>query len=190
MALAMGQYFASNFTFFICLSWMHPYLMEHYRLSAAEAAAYAMVPLLVGGTAQWAAGFAVDLLYRSGLRAWSRRLPGMAGFAMAAIGIYLVTLAATPAQAVLCFAIATFGADLTISPSWAYCMDIGGKNSGAVSGSMNMIGNFGSFASANAFPWLYRATGDAGAYFRLAAVLNLLAILCWIWMRPRSGARP
>jgi MFS transporter, ACS family, glucarate transporter len=183
MALAMGQYFASNFTFFICLSWMHPYLMQQYHLSQSEAAAYAMVPLLAGATAQWVAGFLVDALYRSRQRPWSRRMPAMAGFTLAATGVFGVTLAQSPAAAVACFTLATFGADVTISPSWAYCMDVGGKNSGAVSGSMNMVGNLGSFVSANAFPYLYGLTGSANAYFRTAALLNVLSILCWLWMR-------
>jgi ACS family glucarate transporter-like MFS transporter len=183
MALAMGQYFASNFTFFVCLSWMHPYLMEHYQLSPGEAAGYSMVPLLAGATAQWTAGFLVDRLYRSPQRAWSRRLPAMAGFVLAAAGVYGVTLVESPAAAVACFTLATFGADVTISPSWAYCMDIGGKNSGAVSGSMNMVGNLGSFVSANAFPYLYGLTGSANTYFRVAALLNAISILCWFWMR-------
>ena len=30
MVMAMAQYFASNFTFFISLSWMFPYLRQHY----------------------------------------------------------------------------------------------------------------------------------------------------------------
>jgi ACS family glucarate transporter-like MFS transporter len=107
----------------------------------------------------------------------------MAGFALAAAGVFGVTLADNPAAAVACFTVATFGADVTISPSWAYCMDIGGKNSGAVSGSMNMVGNLGSFVSANAFPFLYSLTGSANAYFRVAALLNVGSILCWIWMR-------
>jgi ACS family glucarate transporter-like MFS transporter len=190
MALAMGQYFASNFTFFICLSWMHPYLMRQYELSQSEAAGYAMIPLLAGATAQWTAGFLVDRLYRSPRRSWSRRLPAIGGFALAAAGVFGVTLAQSPAAAVACFTLATFGADVTISPSWAYCMDVGGKNSGAVSGSMNMVGNLGSFVSANAFPYLFSLTGSANAYFRVAAFLNILSIPCWVWMRSpwRDGA--
>ncbi|HET8547447.1 MAG TPA: MFS transporter, partial [Bryobacteraceae bacterium] len=53
MALAMTQYFAGNFTFFLCLSWMHPYLKSEYRLSNDQAAGYTMAPLLVGASAQW-----------------------------------------------------------------------------------------------------------------------------------------
>ncbi|MCI0623661.1 MAG: MFS transporter [Acidobacteria bacterium] len=188
MILNMFQYFAGNFTFFICLSWMLPYLKEHYRLSPATAASYAMIPLLFGATAQWVAGWMVDSLYRSRLRAWSRRLPAIAGFFLAVAGMFAITQTNNPMMAVACFALATFGADMTISPSWAYCIDIGGTKSGAISGSMNMFGNVGSFVSANAFPLLHDLTGSANTYFVVAGLLNLSAIGCWWGMRPPSMA--
>ena len=188
MRLAMAQYFASNFTFFICLSWMLPYLQQRFRLTAADAAGYAMVPLLVAAASQWAAGVLVDRLYRSRLRSWSRRLPAAAGFGIAAVGVASVTAAETPAGVVACFTLAVFGADMTISPSWAYCVDVGGRGAGTVSGAMNMVGNVGSFASAATFPVLLRATGSASAYFWLAAVLDAAALVCWLGMKPGDAA--
>jgi ACS family glucarate transporter-like MFS transporter len=183
MALAMTQYFAGNFTFFLCLSWMHPYLMREYRLSNSQAAAYTMAPLLAGALAQWVSGWLVDRLYRSRHRVWSRRVPAMIGFALAAAGIIAVSRVDSAAAAVVCFTVATFGADMTISPSWAFCTDIAGRNSGSVSAAMNMLGNVGSFASANAFPWLYAMSGSAKAYFAVAALLNVVSIACWLRMR-------
>jgi nitrate/nitrite transporter NarK len=50
---------------------------------------------------------------------------------------------------------------------------------------MNMVGNLGSFVSASVFPWLYRWTGSAHAYFVVAAALNLVAALIWMRMRVR-----
>ncbi|HAX43148.1 MAG TPA: MFS transporter [Bryobacteraceae bacterium] len=180
---AMVQYFAGNFTFFICLSWMHPYLKRQYGLTDAETAGYAMTPLLVGAVSQWTAGWVVDRLYASRWRAWSRRLPAMAGFAMAAGGVLAVSEMETPLGAAMAFTAATFGADLTISPSWSYCADVAGKSAGSVSAAMNMIGNLGAFLSANAFPWLLGLTGSARAYFVVAAFLNGIAVLCWVGMK-------
>lgn len=180
---AMVQYFAGNFTFFICLSWMHPYLKRQYGLTDAETAGYAMAPLLVGAVSQWTAGWVVDRLYASRWRAWSRRLPAMAGFAMAAGGVLAVSGMETPLGAALAFTAATFGADLTISPSWSYCADVAGKSAGSVSAAMNMVGNLGAFLSANAFPWLLGLTGSARAYFVVAAVLNVIAVVCWVGMK-------
>jgi len=55
-----------------------------------------------------------------------------------------------------------------------------------LTGAMNMIGNFGSFVSANAFPWLLGLTGSANTYFVVAALLNVGAVACWLRMRPPS----
>ena len=189
MVLAMVQYLAGNFTFYVGVTWMLPYLTEHFKLTAAEAANYAVAPLAAGAIANWTAGIIVDSLYRSRYRAWSRRLPGVLGFLLAAIGIYSVSLAGTPLAAVTGFAVAIAGVELTISPSWAFCMDIGGKRSGGVSGAMNMVGNFGGLASANAFPFLTRLTGTSASYFYTAALLNLLGLICWIWMKPKTSLR-
>jgi len=86
---------------------------------------------------------------------------------------------------VFCFALATFGVDMTLSPSWAFCNDIGGINSGAVSGSMNMVGNIGAALSAIMFPILLNEeTGSANTFFMLAASLNFIAIVTWCFMNP------
>ena len=190
MWLAMAQYFCVNFTTFLCLSWMHPYLKQRYALSASEAAFYTMAILLIGASAQWATGFLVDWLYRTGRPHLSRRFPAMLGFLVSALGVAAIPLAPTAAAGAACFAVAAFGAEMVISPSWAFCIDIGGMNSGAVSGSMNTAGNFGSFVSANAFPFLQRATGDAAAYFLLVMVMNLLSAACWLGMRSGRESAP
>jgi len=51
------------------------------------------------------------------------------------------------------------GVDLTLSPSWTVCADIGGRYVGALSGAMNMMGSLSSFGSAILFPGLFALTG-------------------------------
>ena len=181
MLLAMSQYFIVNFTTFLCLTWMLPYLKTRFGLSAGEAAFYAMIPLLVGATAQWATGTIVDWLYRSRWKEWSRRLPAMAGFGLSAAGIVAIPWVDDVRVVAGLFTLAAFGAEMTISPSWAFCMDIGGKKSGAISGAMNMMGNLGSFVSANLFPVL------GAGYFVLVMGLNLYCVGAWYWMRMKSS---
>ena len=190
MSLAMLQYFASNFTFFIGLSWMLPYLKRQFHLAGGDAAAYAMAPLLAGTLSQWLAGWLVDTLYHSPYRAWSRRIPAMLGFGISTAGLLALTQSATPMSAAACFTLAVFGSDMTVSPSWVFCADIAGKNAGSVSGAMNMVGNLGSFVSANAFPVLAAATGSATSYFFCAAAFNVLGILCWFVMRSLGRIEP
>jgi len=184
---AMAQYFGANFTTFLCLSWMNPYLKERYALSNAEAAFWSMIPMLIATGAQWATGVYVDRLYAGGQRRVSRSRPASVGFAISAVGAAMIPFAPSPGVAAVCFAIAAFGAEMTISPSWSFCLDIGGRQAGAVSGTMNMAGNLGSFVSANAFPFLKAWYGDATAYFALVCALNAMGIWCWRGMRPGAG---
>lgn len=186
--LTLYQYFAANFTTFLCLSWMNPYLKQRYSLSVAEAASYTMVPLLVGATAQWISGYTVDRLFSSRFRPVSRTIPAVVGFVVSAAGAISIPFAESAPIATVCFALAAFGAEITISPSWAFCIDIGGKNSGSVSGAMNTAGNFGSFVSANAFPWIQSWAGTANPYFFLLCAMNLLSAVAWSRLRtPAKG---
>jgi ACS family glucarate transporter-like MFS transporter len=185
----MAQYFSSNFTFFLCLTWMLPYLMERYGLPRERASWYAMSILLVGASAQWVSGFLTDWLFRRH-PAWSRRGPALGGFLLASLALAALTRATTPEAAVALFTLATFGTEMTISPSWAACIDLGGGRSGSVSGAMNMVGNLGAFVSSSAFPALARWNGgDASLYFLLAASLNLSAAYLWFRLPARHGSK-
>jgi ACS family glucarate transporter-like MFS transporter len=182
--LLMSQYFSSNFTFFFSLSWLFPYLKSRYSLGMVEAGFYAAIPPLAGAFGNWTAGALIDWIYRRGNWLSSRRTPAIAGFILAAAGLLACSQMSTPVGAIACLALAVFGADMTIAPSWTVCIDIGQKNSGAVSGTMNMAGNLGSFVTALAFPYLLKWTGSHTAFFYVGTGLNLAAIAAWYFTKP------
>jgi ACS family glucarate transporter-like MFS transporter len=194
MSLAMLQYFASNVTFFICLSWLPKYLSDQWP-DNPHAIYYSAVPLLFAASANWVSGSMVTGLFNKGFHFGSRRITAVVGFSLGILGLvlailtnnlgFLVTDQARLLWFVVSFSLATFGVDMTLSPSWAFCNDIGGSSSGAVSGSMNMVGNIGAALSAIVFPLLINAeTGSANRFFILAAVLNSIAIAAWCIMNP------
>jgi ACS family glucarate transporter-like MFS transporter len=194
MSLAMLQYFASNVTFFISLSWLPKYIKDQWP-DDPHAIYYSAVPLIFAAFANWIAGSMVTGLFKKGYHVGSRRVTAIVGFSLGVIGLILATqtknldfLTTDKAQLywfVFCFGLATFGVDMTLSPSWAFCNDIGGANSGAVSGSMNMVGNIGAALSAIIFPLLLNEeTGSANTFFMLAAGLNFVAIVAWCFMNP------
>ncbi|MDH3243906.1 MAG: MFS transporter [Saprospiraceae bacterium] len=187
MWLAIGQYFCSNFTFFFALTWLFPYLKTTYQLEAMEAGWYAVTPFLAGALGNWIAGGWVDSIFRRGKWNLSRRGPAMAGFALAAMGLIGSLYMESALGAVLFLSIAIFGADMTLPPSWALCVDIGKTNSGAVSGTMNMAGNLGSFLTALAFPYLTAWTGSNDSFFYIAAIFNLIALLLWWRVKADRG---
>lgn len=184
MWLVMLQYFGSNFTFFFCLSWLFPYVQRTYNLGFTEAGFYTMIPLLGGAAGNVFSGWFVDALFRSGRTSLSRRVPAITGFALATIGLILSVGQESVWGAVFWLTIAVFGADMTLSPSWSFCIDLGGSHAGKVSGTMNMAGNIGSAVVAIAFPYLLAWTGGPGAFFYVGAALNAVAILCWLSINP------
>ena len=183
---AMGQYVGSNFIFFFTLTWLFPYIKTKYGLNAVDAGFYAMVPLLAGALGNWVSGFLVDSIYKKGKWKLSRQLPAILGFLLVFIGIISSLYMETALGAIICISIAIFGADMTLSPSWTFCIDIGKENSGKVSGMMNMAGNVGSFLTALAFPYLQKWTGSNDTFFYVSAGLSLLAIFFWLNMNPSN----
>jgi len=184
---AIVQYFCSNFTFFFALTWLFPFLKSKYQLESVEAGWYAVAPFVAGAIGNWVAGGMVDNIFKKGNWNRSRSLTAMIGFALAAVGLIGSLYMETPLGAILFLSIAIFGADMTLPPSWALCVDIGKSNAGAVSGTMNMAGNIGAFLTALAFPYLTDWTGSVDYFFYVAAALNVIAILMWSQIKADQG---
>lgn len=184
---AIGQYFCSNFTFFFALTWLFPYLKNKYQLETVEAGFYTVAPFIAGAIGNWVAGAMIDSIYKKGAWNRSRNLPAIIGFALAAIGLVGSLYMDSALGAIFLLSIAIFGADMTLPPSWALCVDIGKSNSGTVSGTMNMAGNVGSFLTALAFPYLTDWTGSVDYFFYVAAALNIMAIFLWLRVKADRG---
>ena len=182
--LVMIQYVGSNFIFFFMLTWLFPYIKAKYDLNLVDTGFYAMLPFLAGAVGNWVSGYTVDAIYKKGNWKLSRQVPAVIGFILVVIGILASLYMETALGAVLCLSVAIFGADMTLSPSWSFCMDIGKENSGKVSGMMNMAGNIGAFTTALAFPYLIKWTGSSEPFFYVAAFLGVIAIVCWLFMNP------
>jgi ACS family glucarate transporter-like MFS transporter len=180
------QYFASNFTFFFCLTHWFPYLQTQYGLSSGATGAYAAMPLICGAIGNWTSGALVDELYRRGRWRLSRRLPAAVGFTLATIGVLMSMNQTSAMPAVAWFCVAIFGADMTLAPSWSTCMDIGRQHSGVVSGTMNMAGNIGAFITTLAYAYLKDWSGTQSTFFYVAAGLNLVAVVCWGLIDPSN----
>ena len=188
--LVLYQYFASQFTFFICLSWLLPFLRSRYAISSAQAGLYASIPLLCGALAMWIGGSAVDRIYKCGRWQLSRSLPAMVGFGLATVALLPAPFMNSPQTFILCFALTTVGVDLAISPSWTVCCDVGGSYSGTLSAAMNTMGALGSLVSSLLFPILMAWTGNIKLYFGVAALLNVVALVCWKYIDPTRSLLP
>jgi ACS family glucarate transporter-like MFS transporter len=182
----MTQYICSNFTFYFSITWMYTYILERFSLGVVETGFYVSIPLIAGAIGNWFGGVLVDSIFTKGNWKLSRRAPAIIGFVLSATGMILVTQANTPILSVIAMALAVFGADMTLSPSWAFCIDIGKENSGMISGTMNMAGNLGAFVTIIAFPYIFEWTHRYEPFFIICAILSLLAVVMWTSLDPKK----
>lgn len=176
---AMVQYIGSCFIFFFTLTWMYPYIKEKFVIDSVNAGLYSAIPLIAGALGNWTSGFIVDVLYKKYSLNISRKIPAIGGFLLAGFGMFMVVHSTSVGMAILFLSIAVFGADATLSPSWAFCIDIGKQSSGTVSSLMNMAGNVGAVITAISYPYFVQFTGSPVPFFYTCITLAIIAIFAW-----------
>jgi sugar phosphate permease len=138
------MYFCYQYGLVVYLDWFPTYLKESRGFSLTAMGIYSSLPLFAGVVGDLGGGWLTDLLYRhSGDLKRSRRLVGIAGFVIAALGILPATFTSNPKLCVAFSCLAFGGLELTIGVSWAIPMDIAGDFAGSASAVMNMCGNIG-----------------------------------------------
>ncbi len=140
-------------------SWMPTYLRTGRGFTADEMKIYAMLPFIAGALGNLAGGALSDVLVRRfGLRV-GRRTVAATGLAVAALCLFGTAIVPDRVVAVALLTVGLFSMDCMLPVSWSVCLDVGGRHAGAVTGAMNMAGQFGSFVSSVAFGALVDAFG-------------------------------
>jgi MFS family permease len=181
------QYFVSSFPWYFNITWLPTYLQQHWKLAPAEAARFAILPLFFGGLgALFCGSISARFARRVGL-AQSRRILATSGFLGAAIFLVPSIQFHDPKWTMLSMGMASFCNDLAMPPSWAACMDIGGKYAGTVSGSMNMMGNLAGYVSPVVGGYILAATGrDWNVFLYVLAAVYLSGTLIWPFIDPET----
>jgi len=179
--LLWAQYFCVSFPWYFYITWLPTYLQEFHKLSPEQGARFAALPLFLNG-----AGCLVCGMISARVSEWAgsisrgRRILACTGFFSASLFLALSLLTHNLWWNVLLIGMAAFSNDLTMPPSWASCMDIGGEFAGTVAGSMNMMGNLAGFAAPVFGGYLLAWTGGSWRIFiGVMAVVYFLGVLCW-----------
>jgi ACS family glucarate transporter-like MFS transporter len=152
------------------------------------AASLAGIPLFFGGFGSLISGAIGSRLIASGLGVTRvRRSIACFGFIGASTLLMTSFYIKDPLLAMLSMGLASFCNDLTMPGSWATCMDIGGKYAGTVSGSMNMMGNFGGMAGPLVVGYVLSFTNrDWQLAFLISSVIYVLGAVFWLFIDPVS----
>ena len=136
---------------FFYLGFMADYLRHGRGFNDADLISVAWMPFACGACGNLFGGWMSDRLTKQyGLRA-GRRWVGSLGLALAGAFMLSTYLISGKYIALVLLAIGYGCMDAMLPVAWAVCLDIGKKHAGAMSGSMNMAGQLGSFLSTLAF---------------------------------------
>ncbi|MGA1980175.1 MAG: MFS transporter [Sedimentisphaerales bacterium] len=180
------QFACLNFGAVFYITWLPTYLREGRGMDITYGALLAGFPLFFGGLGSLFCGYIsapVSRLLGSTLAA--RRLLAGMGFFGAASCLVLSTFIPNPWLAMLVMGFASFCNDLVMPTSWGVCMDIGEKFAGALSGSMNMMGNFGGGLAAIAIGYILAwSNNNWNTALYVAAAAYFLGTFCWLVIDP------
>jgi MFS family permease len=170
--------FSGNFI----TNWLPSYLKGHRGLSDEAMAWLSGLPLAFGIVSCVLSGTLSDwLIRRTGSRTAGRRLAGGLSLLLAAPLILAPIWIAKDEVWLLAiaFSLAFFFNDAIMGPAWASCADIGERHAGALSGAMNMTGQF--FAAvAMAFAGVLFDQKLDDLVFVAFACSYVLGALCWL----------
>jgi MFS family permease len=140
------------------LSWLHTYLQKGRGFSENEMKWLATAPFICGAIGNLLGGAVSDhLVKRKGLK-FGRRIVGAMGLALSGTFMLLTSQTENNYLAVVFLALGYGSMDCMLPVAWAVCLDVGGKYAGAVSGSMNMAGQMGSFLTSLSFGYIVTYT--------------------------------
>lgn len=184
--LLWAQYFFLSYGWYFYITWLPTYLKEARHLDSKYSALLGGIPLFFGGLGSLFAGTIANWFARqTGSVTASRRWLAGTGFAGAAICLLISLQLQSPLLAMLVMGLASFSNDLAMPPSWSTCMDIGGKFSGTLSGSMNMMGNLGGGLAPLAVGYiLFYSHQNWAITFYVSAAVYFLGVFCWMFIDP------
>src|SRR6266511_3734953 len=106
---------------------------------------YSTLPFICCAAGNLSGGFLSDKLSKKfGLR-WGRRLVACTGLAISGCFLLATSQTDNKIHAVIFLALGYGAQDCFLPVAWSVCLDVGRKYAGAVTGSMNMAGQLGSF---------------------------------------------
>jgi MFS family permease len=177
------QYACLSYGWYFYVTWLPKYLQDARGTSVKLGALLASLPLLLGGIGSMVSAQVIPRVARSTGIVLARRIVAMVGFVGAAASIFTFLQISDPVQAMFLLGLAGFFNDFVMPACWAGCMDIGGRYSGTVSGTMNMVGNIGGALSPVAIAYILTWTNNNWTLtFYVSSGIYLLGGLCWLFI--------
>ena len=141
LLMLMYYCYASGVFFFI--SWLPKYLQNGRGITEQQLIFSASLPFILAAIGCLLGGAMSDYLVKKIGLNWGRRLVPMIGLSLSGSSMLIAAFTANNSIAIVFLALGLAFMDVTAPVSWAVATDLGGKDSGAVTGAMNTAGLLG-----------------------------------------------
>jgi MFS family permease len=180
------MYFSNSYGFYFLITWLPVYLAKERGFSSASLSLFAGLPLLLSVIADLCGGLTTDRLTRRfGLR-FGRGAVGFTAYVAAALAMLGGAAVVEPRAAAILIAVAAASSMFTLAPSWAVCVDVGGRHSAVVSAAMNTTGQAGAVLSPIVLAYVVEWFANWAIPLYLMAGLYLVSAMCWLFIDPNE----
>ncbi len=179
------QYFMLSFGWYFYITWLPTFVQEKEK-DPYTATLLGMLPLFLGGLGSFVCGMLSARVVKSvGSMKVGRRLMACLGFLGAGTLLIIATRLHSPIAIMLAIGFSSFCNDLVMPNAWGACMDVGGRFSGTLSGTMNMMGNLaGAVYPVVTGEILKRFGHDWNVALYLSAAVYYGGIIVWLMLDP------
>lgn len=175
----MGMYHCLLYGAYFYMSWMPKYLQNGRGIPKSELGWMVSLPFVLGMAGCLIGGFASDYYAKKRGLTFGRRYVGMVGLVMAGVCMIAGSFTENISIAIVLLGLGLAFKDFTLPVAWSAATDIGGKNAGAVSGTMGLAGQLGSAIMATAFGFILHATGSYELPVRIIGAIVIVGGLLW-----------
>jgi nitrate/nitrite transporter NarK len=175
----------------LLVSWMPYYLKNALGVEAQAAAELTVYPLIGVVCGSLSGGATVDLMLRlTGSKRLSRT--GIAVGVLTLCGLFMVlgTREANSNGFVLMMTLAAFCFGISSPATWAATLDVAGRDTSVVMGTMNMAGCIGAWALPVGVGYLIdsieKSGGDWNSVIYVTAAVNFAAAIAWLFVNPND----
>lgn len=175
----MGMYFCYAIGAYFFQSWFHTYLEKGRLIPKNQLIWASSLPYILAAIGCLSGGWLSDKACLRFGKKWGRRIVPMIGLFISGICLISASLISDNFIAIIALGAGMAFMDVTAPVSWAVAMDLGGTQSGAVSGSMNTAGLTGAYLSTVLFGYLASSYGY-NLPVLLIGILVLVGSFLWL----------
>ena len=170
-------------------NWSSTYFQEGRGMSEDQTKNFISLSYFLGAIGCIIGGFTSDILSKKlGLKL-GRRIVGVTGLGLSSICFLFAGLVKDNQMAGYLLALCVLLKDLTLPVAFAVCVDIGKKNSGAVTGAMNFAGQMGGFFITIIFGNIVHLTHNFNYPLFLISGCLIVASSLWFFIDPTQALK-